>query len=302
MLEISPEITRIGWIGTGVMGGPMAGHLLDAGYPVTVYNRTRQKTNPLLDKGAQWADSPQSVAEQADVIFTIVGFPRDVREVILGDQGVVHGISKGNIVVDMTTSEPVLAEEISKALQDKGTYSVDAPVSGGDVGAKNAALSIMVGGEKKAVEAVRPLLELLGRQIIFQGEAGAGQHTKMCNQILIASTMIGVCESLLYAYQAGLDPLTVIESIGNGAAGSWSINNLGPRICKRDFDPGFYVEHFIKDMGIALEEAKRMNISLPGLALAHQLYVAVQAQGHGKSGTQALMCALEYLSNARPGQ
>lgn len=300
MRTITPENTCIGWIGTGVMGAPMAGHLIEAGYRLTVFNRTRAKAQPLLDRGAQWADNPRRVAEASDVIFTIVGFPHDVRQVILGDDGIIHGIEPDNVVIDMTTSQPALAVEISKTLSDRDAHAIDAPVSGGDVGARNAALSIMVGGEGAAVEAVMPALQRLGQNIVHQGPAGAGQHAKMCNQVLIASTMIGVCESLLYAYRAGLDPLTVIESIGQGAAGSWSINNLGPRICRRDFDPGFFVEHFIKDMGIALDEARRMNLALPGLALACQLYIAVQAQGHGRSGTQALMLALERISNMQP--
>jgi 3-hydroxyisobutyrate dehydrogenase len=200
------------------------------------------------------------------------------------------------VLVDMTTSEPSLAREIYEKALGKGVASVDAPVSGGDAGARNAALSIMVGGDAEVVEAVRPLLECLGKTVVHQGPAGAGQHTKMVNQILIASYMVGVCEALLYAYKAGLDVETVLKSVGGGAAASWSLNNLGPRINKRDFEPGFFVEHFIKDMGIALDEAKKMNLSLPGLALAHQLYLAVQAQGYGRKGTQALMLALESLS------
>jgi 3-hydroxyisobutyrate dehydrogenase len=291
--------TRVGWIGTGVMGRWMCQHLLNKGYKATVYNRSKDKARPLLEAGAAWGDTPRQVAENADVIFAIVGFPRDVREVFLGDKGALGGCKSGNVLVDMTTSEPSLAREIYEAAKKRGVASVDAPVSGGDVGAKNAALSIMVGGDADVVEAIKPLFECMGKTIVHQGPAGAGQHTKMVNQVLIASNMIGVCEALLYGYKAGLDLKTVLLSVGGGAAASWSLNNLGPRIIDRNFEPGFFVEHFIKDMGIALDEAKRMNLSLPGLALAHQLYLAVQAQGWGKKGTHALMLALEQLSNIK---
>jgi 3-hydroxyisobutyrate dehydrogenase len=299
LTKAEPGKTRIGWIGTGVMGQSMCRHVLAKGYSVTVYNRSREKARPLLDAGAAWADTPRALAERSDVVFAIVGFPKDVREVFLGPQGALAGSRPGMILVDMTTSEPSLAREIYEAAKAKGVASVDAPVSGGDVGAKNAALSIMIGGDADAVEAIRPLLECMGKTIIHQGPAGAGQHTKMVNQVLIATNMIGVCEGLLYGYKAGLDLKTVLQSVGVGAAGSWSLNNLGPRIMDRNFEPGFFVEHFIKDMGIALDEARRMNLCLPGLALAHQLYVAVQAQGWGRKGTHALMLALEQLSGIK---
>jgi 3-hydroxyisobutyrate dehydrogenase len=291
--------TRIGWIGTGVMGRWMCQHLMSKGYSATVYNRSRDKAKALLDAGAAWADTPQAVAERSDVVFAIVGFPVDVREVFLGAQGALAGSKSGSVLVDMTTSEPSLAREIYEAAKAKGVGSVDAPVSGGDVGAKEARLSIMVGGDADAVEAIRPLLECMGKTIVHQGSAGAGQHTKMVNQILIATNMIGVCEALLYGHKAGLDLKTVLQSVGGGAAASWSLNNLGPRIMGRDFEPGFFVEHFIKDMGIALDEAKRMKLALPGLALANQLYLAVQAQGYGRKGTQALMLALEQMANVK---
>lgn len=297
--KAEPGKTSIGWIGTGVMGRSMCGHLVDKGFAATIYTRSKEKAKDLLDKGAQWASSPKAVAEQSDIIFAIVGFPSDVREVFLGTEGALAGSKRGNILVDMTTSEPSLAKEIFAAAKAKGVGSVDAPVSGGDIGARNAALSIMIGGDADVVDAVLPCFEIMGKVIKHQGDAGAGQHTKMVNQMLIAPLMVGICEALLYAYKAGLDPLKVIESVGSGAAGSWSINNLGPRIIKRDFEPGFYVEHFIKDMGIALAEAKRMNLSLPGLALAEQLYLALQAQGYGRKGTQALMLALEQLSGIK---
>jgi 3-hydroxyisobutyrate dehydrogenase len=297
--KVEPGKTRIGWIGTGVMGLSMCRHIMTKGYAATVYNRTKDKAQPLLSAGAAWADSPKELAQRSDVVFAIVGFPVDVREVLLGTNGALAGSRANLVLVDMTTSEPSLAREIYAAAKAKGVYSLDAPVSGGDVGAKNAALSIMVGGESPVLEAVKPLLDCMGKTIVHQGPAGAGQHTKMVNQILIASNMIGVCEALLYGYKAGLDLKTVLQSVGGGAAASWSLNNLGPRIIDRNFEPGFFVEHFVKDMGIALDEAKRMNLALPGLALANQLYLAVQAQGWSRKGTHALMLALEQLSKAR---
>jgi 3-hydroxyisobutyrate dehydrogenase len=299
IIKADPGKTRIGWIGTGVMGRWMCQHLMTKGYKATVYNRSKAKAQPLLDEGAAWADTPKLVAAQSDIVFAIVGFPKDVREVFLGVDGALAGSKAGAILVDMTTSEPSLAREIYDAAKPKGIHSVDAPVSGGDVGARNAALSIMCGGDKEAVEAVKPCFECMGKTIVYQGGPGAGQHTKMVNQILIASNMVGVCEALLYAYKAGLDAKTVLQSVSVGAAGSWSLNNLGPRIIDRNFEPGFFVEHFIKDMGIALDEAKRMGLVLPGLALANQLYLAVQAQGFGRKGTHALMLALESLANVK---
>jgi 3-hydroxyisobutyrate dehydrogenase len=294
--SISPGETRIGWIGTGVMGASMCGHLIEKGFAVTVHNRTRSKAEALLAKGASWADSPKEAAGQSDVVFSMVGFPSDVREVMLGARGALAGSREGDILVDMTTSEPSLAMEIAEQAKAKGVYSVDAPVSGGDIGAREARLSIMVGGEKGVVQALQPCWEAMGKTIVHQGGPGTGQHTKMVNQTLIASNMIGVCEALLYAHKAGLDLETVMQSVASGAAGSWSLSNLGPRIMRNNFDPGFFVEHFIKDMGIALDEAQRMGLSLPGLALAKQLYLAVAAQGHGRAGTHALHLALASLS------
>ncbi len=294
-----PGKTRIGWIGTGVMGRWMCGHLMAKGYKATVYNRSRDKAKPLLDEGAALADTPKAVAEKSDVVFAIVGFPKDVREVFLGPAGTLAGSKAGNILVDMTTSEPSLAREIYEAAKKKGVAAVDAPVSGGDVGAKNAALSIMVGGDADAFEAVKPLFECMGKTIVHQGPAGAGQHTKMVNQILISGTMVGVCEALLYGHKAGLDMNTVLKSVSSGAAGSKALEVLAPRMLKGDFEPGFFVEHFIKDMGIALAEAERMNLALPGMALVKQLYEAVRAQGYGRKGTQALLLALEHLSNVK---
>jgi 3-hydroxyisobutyrate dehydrogenase len=294
--QAAPGKTRIGWIGTGVMGASMCGHLMAAGFSATVFNRTKEKAKALLDKGARWADTPKAVAEASDVIFSIVGFPSDVRAVTLGPEGSLAGSRPGAILVDMTTSEPSLAVEIFEAAKKKGVHSVDAPVSGGDVGAREARLSIMIGGEKDVVEALGPCWQAMGKTIVHQGAAGAGQHTKMANQVLIASGMVGVCEALLYGYRAGLDLNTVLQSVAPGAAGSWSLSNLAPRIIAGNFAPGFMVEHFIKDMGIALAESKRMGISMPGLALAHQLYIALAAQGHGRDGTHALELALASLS------
>ena len=297
--KAEPGKTRVGWIGTGVMGRWMCQHLMSKGYSATVYNRSRDKTKVLLDGGAAWADTPRAVAERSDVVFAIVGFPVDVREVFLGPQGALAGSRAGSVLVDMTTSEPSLAREIYESARARGVGSVDAPVSGGDVGAKEARLSIMVGGDAEVVEAVRPLLECMGKTIVHQGPAGAGQHTKMVNQVLIATGMIGVCEALLYGYKAGLDLKTVLQSVGGGAAASWSLNNLGPRIIDRNFEPGFYVEHFIKDMGIALQEAEKMNLAMPGLGLVKQLYESVRALGYGRKGTQALMLALEHMSGIK---
>lgn len=293
---IVPGTTRIGWIGTGVMGSSMVGHLMKAGFSATVYNRSKAKAEGVLAQGAKWADSPQQVAAASDVIFSIVGFPADVREVLLGEKGALAGAAPGAILVDMTTSEPSLAVEVYQAAKAKGVSSVDAPVSGGDIGAKNATLSIMVGGDKEVVDALTPCWNAMGKTLVHQGGPGAGQHTKAVNQVLIASNMVGVCEALLYAYKAGLDLPTVLKSVGSGAAGSWSLNNLGPRIMDNNFDPGFFVEHFIKDMGIALAEAKQMGLCLPGLALANQLYVSLKSLGYGRHGTHALQLALAQMA------
>jgi 3-hydroxyisobutyrate dehydrogenase len=293
---ISSE-TRIGWIGTGVMGLSMCNHVLSKGYKVKIYSRTKAKAQQLLDSGATWAESPRAVADQSDVIVTMVGFPEDVREVYLDESGILTTAKPGSIVIDMTTTSPTLAQEIYSAAASKSVHAVDAPVSGGDVGARNGTLSIMVGGDKDVIEGIKPLLETMGKQIVHQGGPGSGQHAKMCNQIIIAGTMIGVCESLLYGYKADLDLETMLRSVSSGAAACWALDNTVPRILQRNFDPGFFVEHFIKDMSIALDEAHRLGLVLPGLALVHQLYLAVKAQGHGKLGTQALMLALEQLSN-----
>jgi 3-hydroxyisobutyrate dehydrogenase len=290
------ESTRIGWIGTGVMGLSMCSHLQEKGYPTTIYSRTKSRAQRLIDKSATWADTPAGVAAASDVIFTIVGLPSDVREVYFGDKGILSAAKKGAISVDMTTTEPSLAREIYDKAKAKGVSAIDAPVSGGDVGAKNATLSIMVGGDKDAVEKVMPLFQAMGKNIVHQGGAGTGQHTKMCNQIVLSGTIIGVCESLLYGYKAGLDLETMLSSVSKGAAQCWILDNLAPKMVKRNFDPGFFVEHFEKDLGIVLDESRRMGIALPGLALVRQFYVALKSQGHGRLGYHALLLTLEKLS------
>jgi 3-hydroxyisobutyrate dehydrogenase len=295
-LDVVPGKTRLGWIGTGVMGLSMCGHLLARGFSMTIHSRTKSRAMPLLQQGAVWADSPAAVAQDSEIVFTMVGFPRDVHEVVLGPQGTLRGARPGSVLVDMTTSEPALAETIATAAQERGVHSLDAPVSGGDVGAREARLSIMIGGNPDVAEALRPCWESMGKTVVLQGGPGAGQHAKMVNQILIASNMVGVCEALLYAHQAGLDLNTVLQSVATGAAGSWSLSNLAPRIIQNQFDPGFLVEHFVKDMEIALREAARLRLALPGLALARQLFAAVVAQGHARSGTHALQMALASLS------
>ncbi len=299
-MALNVSNAHIGWIGTGVMGASMCGHVLGAGQGVIIHTRTRSKSESLLQRGAVWADSPKAVAERSDVVVTVVGFPEDVREVYFGECGVLAGLRADSVVVDMTTTSPSLACEIYDAAKRNGVSAVDAPVSGGDVGARNATLSIMVGGDRDVVQAIEPLLKLLGPNVVYQGGAGAGQHTKMCNQITIASTMVGVCEALLYGSKSGLDLATMLQSISGGAAACWTLDNLAPRILKRNFDPGFFVDHFVKDMGIALEESRRMKLQLPGLELANRLYQQVQALGHGRCGTHALMLALEKISEASP--
>lgn len=279
------------------MGASMCGHLMAKGFSTTVFTRSREKAQPLLDQGANWADSPKAVAESSDIIFSIVGFPSDVRGVLLdSDSGVIAGCREGNVVVDMTTSEPSLAVSIYEAAKEKGVHALDAPVSGGDKGAKEGILSIMIGGDEAIVQALQPCWDAMGKTIVHQGPAGSGQHTKMVNQTLIAGGMVGVCEALVYGHRAGLDLETVMKSVASGAAGSWSLSNLGPRIIANNFDPGFFVEHFVKDMGIALAESRRMGLSMPGLALAEQLYQSVQAKGWRKNGTHALTLALAEMS------
>lgn len=279
---------KIGFIGIGVMGKSVVKHLLNANYPVTVYTRTRSKAEDLLEIGATWAKTAKEVAENADIIFTMVGYPTDVEYVYFGENGIFEGGKAGQIVVDMTTSSPELAKKIAAHAESLQMSSIDAPVSGGDVGARNGVLSIMCGGQKETFEALFPVLEIFGKDIVYQGKAGAGQHTKMANQIAIATNMIGVCEAIVYAEKAGLDPNIVLSSISSGAAGSWSLSNLAPRMLKGDFEPGFYVKHFLKDMDIALAEAEMMQLNLPGLALAREMYHSLLEKGYGDNGTQVL--------------
>lgn len=283
----------IGFIGTGVMGKSMAGHLLKAGYQTFVFNRTPERAKELVEQGAIMTNTIAELASAANIVITMVGYPRDVEEIYLGSNGILNHAKPGTYVIDMTTSSPLLAEKIYLAAKEKQIHALDAPVSGGDIGARNAQLAIMVGGDQTHFDAMQPIFAIMGKNIVLQGAAGAGQHTKMCNQIAIASNMIGVCEAILYANRAGLEPKTVLQSIETGAAGSWSLSNLGPRMINEDFEPGFYIKHFIKDMGIALEAAKEMNLWTPGLSLAKSLYDELANQGLENKGTQALYKLLE---------
>lgn len=292
-MTMSPGNTKIGFIGTGVMGKSMAGHLLAAGYALCVHNRTKAKAQELLDRGAVWCDTVVELTKASDVIFTIVGFPKDVEEVYMGRDGIVANITRGAVAVDMTTSSPELAVRIAQAADARGGHALDAPVSGGDKGAREATLSIMVGGDRNTFAHILPLFQLMGTNIVHQGPPGCGQHCKMCNQITIASTMIGVCEALAYAKKAGLDPQVVLRSISAGAAGSWALSNVAPRILAGDFEPGFYVKHFIKDMMIARESARSMTLDTPGLELALALYRRLADMGQGDNGTQALFKLFE---------
>lgn len=280
---------KIGFVGTGVMGSSMASHLLEAGYDVFIYTRTKSKAEELLTKGAKWIDTPQALAKKVDVLISMVGYPKDVEELYLGQNGFLENLSAGAVAIDMTTSSPVLAKKIAEAFREKGIGALDAPVSGGDIGAKNGTLAIMVGGAEDVFLKVKPIFEIFGSSVILQGDAGAGQHTKMVNQIAIASNMIGVTEAIIYAEAARLNPARVLESISGGAAGSWSLSNLIPRVLQDDFSPGFFIKHFIKDMGIALSEAKQMGLELPGLSLAEKMYQTLADQGLSEEGTQALI-------------
>ncbi|MDP4126080.1 MAG: NAD(P)-dependent oxidoreductase [Bacillota bacterium] len=287
-MQLTKENSMIGFVGTGVMGKSMAGHLLEAGYQVAVFNRTKARSEELINKGAIWQDTVAELAAQCHVIISMVGYPKDVEEVYLGTEGIINHAKSGSYLVDMTTSSPALAKKIYAEAIVKGMYALDAPVSGGDVGAKEARLTIMVGGDEKIFKTLQPIFYVMGKNVILQGEAGAGQHTKMCNQIAIASNMIGVCEAMAYAQRSGLNPKTVLKSIESGAAGSWSLSNLAPRMLSNDFEPGFYVKHFIKDMTIALNSAQEMGLLTPGLELAKSMYDKLAEQGEENSGTQAL--------------
>jgi 3-hydroxyisobutyrate dehydrogenase len=291
------EKPKVGWIGLGVMGAAMVRHLINDGHPVIVHSRTPSKAKPLLDVGAEWADSPASIATRVDYLFSMVGYPADVEDVYFGKEGVFSDLSKGTVVIDMTTSSPELAKKISDYALKKESFSLDAPVSGGDIGAKNASLAIMCGGFHETFLKVLPLLKVIGEKIEFFGSPGAGQKTKMSNQILIASTMIGTVESMLYAEKSNLDLAKVIGLIGQGAAGCWSLNQLGPRMVSNDWEPGFFIKHFVKDMGIALEDCESMGIRLKGLELAHQFYQKAIDSGYQDKGTQALLKILRELNN-----
>lgn len=283
------QLKKIAFIGTGVMGKSMAGHLLNAGHELYVYNRTREKAKEIEERGAVWCESPGEAAAQADVVITIVGYPHDVEKVYLGEGGIVERAKPGTYLIDMTTSKPSLAQKIYAEAAKKHLKALDAPVSGGDIGARDAKLTIMVGGDEADFENVKPILLQMGTNVVLQGPAGSGQHAKMCNQIAIASNMMGVCEAIVYAQSAGLDPRRVLQSIEAGAAGSWSLSNLAPRMLNEDYAPGFYIKHFLKDMAIALEAAKEMNIELPGLQLAESLYQRLADAGFENDGTQALI-------------
>ena len=280
---------RIGFIGLGVMGTSMAAHLMAAGHSLTVFNRTREKAEGLIKRGAQWADTPGAVAAASDILISMVGYPHDVEKIYFGEGGILSAMKAGGYVVDMTTSSPKLARRLYEAAKEREIASLDAPVSGGDIGARNASLVVMVGGDRGVFDAVKPIFELLGRTIRYFGPAGSGQYAKMANQIAIASNMMGVCEAVAYAKRAGLDPAEVVETISGGAAGSWSLSNLAPRMLRGDYAPGFFIKHFIKDMGIALASAEEMHLDLPGLKLAKRLYDELSARGMEDSGTQALI-------------
>ena len=280
---------KVGFIGTGVMGNSLVNHLLAGGHEVSIYTRTASKAENLIEAGAHWMDSPKLVAGEAEVVFTMVGYPSDVEEIYFGEEGIIENAKEGAVLIDLTTSRPELAQQIFKAALGKGLSALDAPVSGGDVGARNGLLSIMVGGEESTFKQVLPLLDLFGGNIVHQGPAGAGQHTKMANQIAIATNMIGVCEALVYAKKAELDVQKVFDTISTGAAGSFSLSSYGPRIIKEDYSPGFFIKHFIKDMTIALNEAEKMGIEFPGLALAKNMYEQLAREGEENSGTQALI-------------
>lgn len=279
---------QLGFIGTGVMGKSIVRHLQAAGHDVHIFTRTKSKAIDLIEEGAIWQESPRTVADHSEVVFTMVGYPSDVEQVYLGEDGILES-TKPHYFVDLTTSTPELAERLAETARQRGKVCLDAPVSGGDIGAQNGALSIMIGGDEGAVTELLPLFELFGKNIVYQGAAGAGQHTKMCNQIAIASTMIAVCESLTYGKRAGLDLTKVLQSITQGAAGSWSLSNLGPKMIEEDYAPGFFIKHFIKDMGIALDEAQRMEIQLPGLERVKEMYDELLAEGYGEEGTQAIV-------------
>lgn len=290
---------RIGWIGTGIMGLAMAGHILDAGYHLTVHNRTKSRCAPLLVKGAIWADTPAEVARASDIVFSIVGYPGDVQEITLGPNGTLAALREGGIICDMTTSRPVLAREIASQAASRGCFALDAPVTGGDAGARNGELSIFAGGDQSAFRQVKPIFECFGKSILYCGEAGSGQLAKLANQISVAGIMFSVCESMLFAREAGLDVGKWLEFVSVGVAQSITMKKRGERILRGDFSPGFYVEYFVKDLGLCLEECRRVNLVLPGTELAEELYRGIMARGGGRDGTQVLIAALAELSGKK---
>lgn len=271
----------------------MVGHLLAAGHTVTIHTRTKARAAALLDRGALWAATPVAASEGQDVVFSMVSMPSDVEEVHLGKCGTLAAAQLPPLLVDMTSSRPSLARRIDEAARSKGVAALDAPVTGGDIGARNATLSILVGGSAPAVETARPLFALLGKTVVHQGGAGAGQQAKIANQILIASKMIGICEALIFARAAGLDATKLLESVSPGAAGSWALTNLAPRIVRGDFGPGFFIDHFVKDLGIAVEECRAQGLQFPGLELAERLYRMAQDGNLGDHGTQGLFLLYE---------
>ncbi len=290
---------RVGWIGTGVMGKSMAGHLLAAGYAVTVFTRTKAKAESLLAAGAAWAESPKALAAQSDVVFSIVGYPKDVEAVLIGENGALSGLAKGGILCDMTTSSPALAERIASEAAAKGCEALDCPVTGGDIGAKEARLTIFVGGSNSALETIRPILSCMGKIILPCGGPGLGQKAKLANQVAIAGVMFATCESLLFAQKAGLNVSQWLESVVPGAAGSVAMNTLGRRVLAGNTDPGFFINHFVKDLGLCLEECRRMNLTLPGLTASEMVYRMLQSQGHGDRGTQFLTEGLALLNGTK---
>ncbi|MCP4671375.1 MAG: NAD(P)-dependent oxidoreductase [Desulfobacula sp.] len=287
-MHTEPGKTIVGFIGLGVMGQSMAGHIVNAGYELHVYTRTKKSGEIIIAKGGIWENSVSELSKKCDVIITMVGFPNDVEDIYFGNNGILNHAKQGSVVIDMTTSSPDLAVRIHDQAKEKKINSLDAPVSGGDIGARNATLTIMAGGDRKIFDQTLPLFKIMGKNIELQGKAGAGQHAKISNQIAIAAGMIGVCESLAYAEKSGLDPETVLKSIGQGSAGSWSLNNLGPRMIAKNFEPGFYIKHFRKDMKIAAKSSKELGLETPGLDLAISLYQKMADKGLENDGTQGL--------------
>ncbi|MDR2514187.1 MAG: NAD(P)-dependent oxidoreductase [Christensenellaceae bacterium] len=280
---------KIAFIGVGVMGKSMVRNLMKKGHELHIYSRTKAKTKDVIDEGAVWHDSVAGAVSGAEAVITIVGYPKDVEEVYFGQDGILESAGKGALLIDMTTTSPKLAERICAQAKAKGLRALDAPVSGGDVGARNATLAIMVGGDESDFEAARPIFEALGQNIRYEGKAGNGQHTKMANQIALGGAIAGVCEAISYARAAGLDVQTMLDTISTGAAGSWQMLNMAPRMLKGDFDPGFFVKHYIKDLNIASEEAGDRKVSMPVAAQVLEMYLALEKAGHGDLGTQALI-------------